>query len=121
MNPLLNGQSGRLLEFQIVAVIGKRLDFHRLPVVADANNGDFGVLDHLDKSCDTTSITGTNTINLIHDDHRFLSVLASHGLDQRVAQVLLLLFLTSDSPVIETFVQAKCSNLTLDTGFISAV
>ena len=61
--------NSRLVEAEIEAVVGQRANFDVLPVVADANDRYFWVLDGVDELKYATAVLVTrHAVHLVHDD-----------------------------------------------------
>ena len=60
-------------------MIDQRLEFLGLSVIAYANDWRLCVLNDLDQSSDAAAVTSTDTIDLIHDDDRFLGCDTTDG------------------------------------------
>ena len=72
------------MELEVIAVVNERLDLPALAIVADANDRDFGLLDHGNQCSDAASVTCSAAINLVHDDDALLFVVSSERHDRWV-------------------------------------
>lgn len=62
------------LEFEVVAIAEEGLQLLVHSVVADANDRRLGLLDDLYKGLNTPAVSGPQTVNLIHNNYRLLSI-----------------------------------------------
>ena len=63
------------MELDVVAMAGERPYFCGLPVVADADDGHFGLLDHVNDRRDASSVPAAHAVDFVHDDECLLHLL----------------------------------------------